>query len=105
MSATSTASDARAQRYANWIGILALVTGVTMTGTLTFLASVVGWHGPMTRAATMAIGQLTAALSAYPYFEDVRQRNDMSPIAARSYIMRMAAIAFAVFVFMTLTAR
>jgi hypothetical protein len=101
MSATSTADDARVQRYANWIGVLAVFTGFTTTGTLTFLASVIGWHGPVVSAATMGIGQFAVALSGYPWVEDVRRRHNMPLVPFRTYIIRMAALALALFAFMS----
>jgi hypothetical protein len=103
MRAATTSDDARIQRYANWIGILALLTGLTTSVTVTFLASALGWHGAVARAAALAIGQLTAAVSAYPYVEHARRRSDMVPLPFRTYISRMIALALALFALMTIT--
>ena len=101
MSATSVSNDARAQTSASWIGGLGLFTGITTWGTMTFLASEIGWHGPVANAAGMSISLLTAAVAGYPWVHDVRRRHGMSPVPFRTCIFRMIALALALLALMS----
>lgn len=103
MIAIDTEADARERRYANWIGVLALWTGVATTGTLLYVGALLfGWTGPVAGAAALALGQLTAAIGAYPFFEASRARGGLSRLRFRTFAIRMAVLAAGLFVWLVL---
>ena len=106
MIANHTDAVARQRRYANWIGVLALWNGVATTGLLLHLGTYLfGWTGQVAGAAAVTLGQLTAGIGAYPWFRTSRAQGGLSPLRFSTFVIRLAAVAAGLFVFLVLLNR